>query len=335
VRRRGHVGSILVLSALLAACSLVDELLPGQPPGADVPDPPAADAPDPQPSHHQLEVDPMLAVVEVGEAIQLVATVRDAGGEPLDSVPVVWSSSDQAVATIDASGLATAIGVGGPIDVTVTIPGGSVASQIVIVPCAHVVCPELGVEADPGLGVESVGEWAGAAAELHRFSIPGTAPGPDGYVWGPGSWGNRYAPTRNLFPVTCADQAAVVWQAEDSGQVYCTTIVADAQASMSKPLVATEDVLFAATLGVSTVFRSRWNASRGARTGPSSCGSRRSASAPSKGFGARSISTRAARASTSQPCPPRRSPRAMPRSRSATDACRSCSRGTCSWAMTD
>ena len=52
------------------------------------------------------------AVVYVGANASLTATAVDANGAVLPNVPVAWSSSNPGVATIDASGVLTAVAVG-------------------------------------------------------------------------------------------------------------------------------------------------------------------------------------------------------------------------------
>jgi len=63
------------------------------------------------PHNHVLEsvqVEPASPSLTEGEAVQLEATPTCVAGEPLD-VPVTWSSGDEAVATVDASGLVTGV----------------------------------------------------------------------------------------------------------------------------------------------------------------------------------------------------------------------------------
>ena len=52
------------------------------------------------------------AFVALGETVQLSASVLDQNGEPLVDAAVTWTSSDDAVATVTASGLVTAAGNG-------------------------------------------------------------------------------------------------------------------------------------------------------------------------------------------------------------------------------
>ena len=58
-------------------------------------------------------VTPTMASVMVGQQIQLDATVRDATGAVLTGHPVTWTSSNNAVATVDAPGLVKALAPAG------------------------------------------------------------------------------------------------------------------------------------------------------------------------------------------------------------------------------
>ena len=53
-------------------------------------------------------------LVAIGATQQLTATVRDEDGDVLEDEPITFSSSDEAVATVNANGLVTAVGVVGP-----------------------------------------------------------------------------------------------------------------------------------------------------------------------------------------------------------------------------
>ena len=48
-------------------------------------------------------------LMAIGETVQLSATVLDQNGQPVDGAVVTWSSSDEAVATVSAQGLVTAV----------------------------------------------------------------------------------------------------------------------------------------------------------------------------------------------------------------------------------
>ncbi len=65
-----------------------------------------------------VEVTPASSTLtSLGEQLQLSATARDAGGTAISGKPFTWSSSDESVATVSASGLVTPEAVG---DATIT-----------------------------------------------------------------------------------------------------------------------------------------------------------------------------------------------------------------------
>ena len=86
--------------------------------GAIEPAPPA-----PPPRATTVEVTPAtVELTALGETVQLTAHVRDQNGQAMAGAAVAWSSGDASVATVDASGLATAAGNG---TVTITATSGS------------------------------------------------------------------------------------------------------------------------------------------------------------------------------------------------------------------
>ena len=65
----------------------------------------------------------------IGETVQLSAEVRDQNGRAMSGASIAWTSSDVAVATVDASGLATAAGNG---TATVTATSGSASGSATV-----------------------------------------------------------------------------------------------------------------------------------------------------------------------------------------------------------
>lgn len=93
--------SLLVLTSLgvmLVTCGR------DQPTGPVEPSPPVAPVPS------GITVTPATSVLTaLGQTVRLAATVRDGNGNPIANADVRWSSSDPAVATVDQSGLVTAV----------------------------------------------------------------------------------------------------------------------------------------------------------------------------------------------------------------------------------
>ena len=76
-------------------------------------------------------VSPDNATIVAGETVQLTATTLDAAGNELTGPTVTWSSSDEAMATVDATGLVTALGAGSA-TITATSGGKSGTAAITV-----------------------------------------------------------------------------------------------------------------------------------------------------------------------------------------------------------
>ena len=115
--RAGLFGSAVVLLGGLAC---------GDGPTAPPPPPP----PPPPPVATTVAVSPSSAALSsIGETVQLAAEVRDQNGRAMSGAAVAWASSDQAVTTVDASGLATAAGNG---TATITATSGSASGTAAV-----------------------------------------------------------------------------------------------------------------------------------------------------------------------------------------------------------
>ena len=76
-----------------------------------------------------VSVSPGSASLSVGQTAQLTAMLRDANGNPLSGRTLSWSSNNPAVATVSASGLATAIAAGSAV-ITAASEGKSGTASI-------------------------------------------------------------------------------------------------------------------------------------------------------------------------------------------------------------
>src|SRR3989442_11607931 len=82
-------------------------------------------------------VGPETAKVQVGQRVQLPATPKKASGTPLTGRAVTWASSAPAVATVNDSGLVTAVAAGSAtITATSEGTGGTAAVMVAAVPPA-------------------------------------------------------------------------------------------------------------------------------------------------------------------------------------------------------
>ena len=122
------VPTCLALLLALAACGGGDGGGGSQQPTAPEPAGPAPVA--------SVVVSPSSTTLEIGQTAQLTATVTDAGGNVLSGRTIAWSSSSQAVATVGAAGLVTAVGPG-VTTLTATSEGRSgTAAATVVAPVA-------------------------------------------------------------------------------------------------------------------------------------------------------------------------------------------------------
>src|SRR5207253_1702156 len=80
-------------------------------------------------------VSPAAPTVQVGQTAQLTATPRDASGNPLAGRVITWQSSNGAVASVNGSGLVTAVASGagaGSATITATSEGQSGTAAITV-----------------------------------------------------------------------------------------------------------------------------------------------------------------------------------------------------------
>src|SRR2546426_191731 len=100
-------------------------------------------------------VAPASASVPVGQTVPLTATPKDANGNPLSGRTINWSSSNTAVATVNASGLVTAV-VAGAATITATSEGQSGTASITVtpVPVATVAVTPASASVDEGKTVQ-------------------------------------------------------------------------------------------------------------------------------------------------------------------------------------
>ena len=76
----------------------------------------------------------MNPTVGVGQTMQFTATPRDANGSAITGLAVVWNSSDQTIATVDANGLVRGIKAGGPSRISAVIGGATGSLDVSVTP---------------------------------------------------------------------------------------------------------------------------------------------------------------------------------------------------------
>src|SRR5205809_965754 len=127
-------------AAALAACQLQDRLTAPTSPNNSVMQ--VVTSPDTvalQPAVVSVTISPTTTNINVGDSVQLTATLKDTAGNVLSERSVVWISSAWGVATVSASGLVTGAAAGAA-TITATSEGqtGSAAVTVNDVPVASV-----------------------------------------------------------------------------------------------------------------------------------------------------------------------------------------------------
>ncbi len=122
-------------------------------------------------------VSPAEAEIALGDTLRLTAEALDANGHPVENAEFSWASSDESVATVDASGLVTGIAAGAA---TMTASSGPVSgtAEVAVVDADRDVLVAL-YEATNGAGWLENGGWLSdrPIGEWHGVTV-----GPDGRV---------------------------------------------------------------------------------------------------------------------------------------------------------
>src|SRR2546425_621271 len=77
-------------------------------------------------------VTPATAGVAVGSTVQATAAPQDANGKPLTGRVVTWQSSNNAIASVNGSGLVSGVAAGGPVTITATSEGQSGTAAVTV-----------------------------------------------------------------------------------------------------------------------------------------------------------------------------------------------------------
>jgi hypothetical protein len=140
----------------------------------------------PEPAVVRVEVTPAIdSVWRLGETVQFSALAKDTLGEPVADLSFQWLSSNVRVASVDSTGLATALRGG---QSAITAVAGSVAGWGVLtveIPLGHVLDWTIEVE-----GRDLLDVWAALPTDVFAVGRYGTVLYFDGV-----SWRKQQAPT--------------------------------------------------------------------------------------------------------------------------------------------
>jgi hypothetical protein len=81
------------------------------------------------------------ALLSMRQPRLLVASFRDASGNVMNNVIPAWTSSDNAVVSVDQNGNLFGVALGGPVTITVTADGKSASTPVTVVPARIDITP--------------------------------------------------------------------------------------------------------------------------------------------------------------------------------------------------
>ncbi len=119
-------------------------------------------------SANAIALKPASASLQVTQTLELAATVRAGDGTVLEGRTVSYTSSNDAIASVDANGTVTANAVGGPVTITATSGSAQATADITVVPRSVST-----VEVSPQLDSVIVGATVSLTATAH--AADGTA----------------------------------------------------------------------------------------------------------------------------------------------------------------
>jgi uncharacterized protein YjdB len=119
-------------------------------------------------------VTPSTASVTVGQTVPLTATPRDASGNPLTGRVIGWSSSDNSIATVSASGVVTGVATG-VATITATSEGQSGTAAVTVTPSGP--GPVVSITVSPATAAVVIGgsvTLVATARDANGTVVPGT-----------------------------------------------------------------------------------------------------------------------------------------------------------------
>lgn len=185
---------------------------------------------------------PPTAAITVGDEQQFTATPRDQNGAPISNVSLTWTSSNDAIASIDQAGLARGVSEG---RVTLTAAGsGNVAGTAELT--IHTKPPAVATVAlSPAMGVAKVGEtmtFTAVAKDAAGVEVPNVA-----FTWSAAN--TEVAEVDGAGVATAKALGTVVISASAEGRTGSATLTVQS----SSPVVASIEVApFTASIQVGT-----------------------------------------------------------------------------------
>lgn len=183
-----------------------------------------------------VRITPDSASVGIAHTLQLRALPVDRTGALLPSLPVEWASMDLAVATVDASGLATGITTG-TTEVVATVSGLTATARLEVAEAGEIVLSETSVDfaytvGGPDPPPASVEVTNGGVLPLVELAVDSIVYGPDADDWLAAGLSGEEAPaTLTLTPspsdlTTAGSYTATVWISAEGADNSPASVVA-------------------------------------------------------------------------------------------------------------
>ncbi len=116
------------------------------------------------------------SAIAAGSSMPLVASALDTNGLVLAGFQFDWTSSDESVASVNATGLVRAITAGGPVTITATEPNSTLSADFAITVVDPATISEVEVTADAeAIGPDVAVQMSAIARNSNQETIPGIA----------------------------------------------------------------------------------------------------------------------------------------------------------------
>ncbi|MEM1452171.1 MAG: Ig-like domain-containing protein [Planctomycetota bacterium] len=153
--------------------------------------------------------------VAIGASFVLTATALDSGANRLDGLSFTWTTTDAAVATVDAGGTVRAIGAGGPATITATEPGSGESADFAVTVIDPVTIDQVVVTAPiTTIGSGTSVQFSATAYDAMQSTIPGAT-----FAWSTSNAAVAIVGPTGLVTGTGAGSATITATANDSANV--------------------------------------------------------------------------------------------------------------------
>ncbi len=173
----------------------------------------------------------------LGEPLRLIAQVRDQNGQAMAGAPVVWSSGDASVATVDATGLVTAAGNG---TATITAMSGAASGNASVTVAQAVSAVAVSPVADTLVALGDTVRLTAEASDTNGHVVEGAE-----FTWTSGDTAVATVDTTGLATSVGSGEAEITASSSGVAGRASLTVVAPVPTAVA----VTPDTLALTTLG--------------------------------------------------------------------------------------